>query len=77
MVGLSCGIAEINGFLCVADNESRCLYLMSKDGENKRKLLNNDFNNAECTLFCFDSSTQKVFFVLGEKCIICAYKVEK
>ena len=79
LAGLPCGITEINGFPCVADNASRCLYLISKDGENKRKLVDNDFNDAECTLFCFDSSTQKIFFVLGEKslCLICAYKVEK
>ena len=77
LAGLSCGITEINGFPCVAVNASRCLFLMSKNGENKRKLLDNDFNDAECTLFCFESSSQKIFFVLGEKCIICAYKVEK
>ena len=70
------GIAEINGILCVADAQEQCFHLISKTGEYKGKLLDEDTLVDQPICICFDKNSKKLFVSFDKKDTILVYQME-
>ena len=76
LTGLPWGITTIHGLLCVTDRREQCVHLMSKTGEYKGKLLDEDEMTDPSRCVYYDDRQQKLYFSLYHKDIICYVSVK-
>ena len=69
------GITEINGVMCVCDGRDRCIHLMTKTGEYKKRLLDKDILIDSPWYICFDESKENIFLTCPDKHIVHVFHV--
>ena len=69
------GITEINGALCVADTGDRCIHVITKTGEYKKQLLDEDVLIDGPWYICFDESKKNLFLTFLENHIVHMFHV--
>ena len=69
------GITEINGVVCVADIVDRCIHLMTKMGEYKKRLLDKDVLINKPWYMSFDKSKENIFLTYYGKDVVHVFHV--